>query len=325
MRLACMVLAGCAASPANAPPSAPPPAAPAGPSASELAAREQARRAELAAAHREKLDEQSTALAATCTKPKTEPVEPRCQPSCYVPEAADPRAGTKSARPVEITHVVCERNGSYVLADELGTVAVRPVRGRFPKSNKKGTWQADVESAVALALQPDIVRGDVVRVTGTWTSRTHPITRASLRCTTVAHYARSLRKPLDACGSQGAIACEASHNDAVHGLNVVHYRLLEARRLEADGKSNECQQAALEAIAVARGMPRWRQYMSLNTDQWKPVARYRTRFDGVVDEDTLFATAIALGTEAEAVYVACGGAPSPKTAVEHEQSFHTFW
>ena len=322
MRFVCLALVGCAGSPASAPPG--PPSA-AGLLASELEARERARRSDLAAAHREKLDEQSTALAATCTKPKTEPVEPRCQPSCYTPEPADPRAGTKPVRPVEITHVVCERAGTYVIADELGDVAVRPVRGRLPKPNKQGTWQADVESAVTLALQPDITRGDVVRVTGAWKTQMHPISRESLRCVTVAHYARALRRPLDACGSQGAIACEASHDDAAHGLNVVHFRLLEARRLQADGKSSECMQAALEAIAVARGMPRWRQYMSLNTNKWKPPARYRTRFDGVLDEDTLFARAIALGTEAEAVYVTCGGSPNPKTTAEHEQSFHTCW
>ena len=53
-------------------------------------------------------------------------------------------------------------------------------------------------------------------------------------------------------------------------------------------------QAALEAVAVARGMPRWRQYASLNTDEWKSWPRYRTRFDGILDEDSLFALAISL-------------------------------
>jgi hypothetical protein len=65
--------------------------------------------------------------------------------------------------------------------------------------------------------------------------------------------------------------------------------------------------------------------MSLNTSQWKSFARYRTRFDGILDEDTLFSTTIALGTEAESVYVACGGAANPKTTADQEQSFHTCW
>ena len=327
MRLLALLLVGCATTPATSPPppTASRPSEPTGPTPSELDAREQTRRGELAAAHRAKLDEQSTALAATCTKPKGEPVEQRCQPSCYIPEAADPRAGSKSPRPVEITHTVCERSGTYLIADELGTAPIKPVRGRLPKPHKKGSWQADVASAVTSALQPDLARGDTVRVMTDWKTRVHPISRQSLRCVSVAHFASAVRRPVDACGSRGAIACEATHNDAAHGINVVHFRLLEARRLHADGKASECMQAALEAIAVARGMPRWRQYMSLNTDKWKPVARYRTRFDGVLDEDTLFANAIALGTEAETIYVECGGAPNPKTTADQEQSFHTCW
>jgi hypothetical protein len=282
-------------------------------------------KAELAAAHRERLDEQATALAATCDQ--AEPAAPRCEPSCYTPETADARAGKHSARPAEIRHVVCTRGdaGPYVILDELGDSAeLRPVRGRAPRANKPGTWQAEVEAAVTAALQPELGRGDAVRVTGSWRSEAHPVTREQLRCVTVSRYARSVRK-LDACGSHGAIACEAAGDHAAHGINVVHFRLREAQRLHRAGKSADCQQAALEAIAVARGMPRWRQYMSLNTQEWKPRARYRTRFDGILDEETLFATAIALGTEAEQVYVACGGAPNPKTTVTHEQSFHGCW
>ena len=173
------------------------------------------------------------------------------------------------------------------------------------------------------ALEPELARGDVVRVTGTWKPAFHSATRETLRCVTVSHYTRALRTALDGCGGRGGIACEATGNSAAHGLNVIRYRLAEAQRL-GDGKPAECQQAALEAIAVARGMPRWRQYMSLNTTQWKAFERYRTRFDGVLDEDALFATAIALGTEAEAVYRACGGGAAKTTAAD-EQSFHTCW
>lgn len=174
------------------------------------------------------------------------------------------------------------------------------------------------------ALKPVLAHGDVVRVTGAWKPRVHPITAEHWRCTTVSHFARSLRHPLDGCGGDGRIACEATGNAAAHGLNVVHYRLAEAKRLHAAGDDPGCQAAALEAIAVARGLPRWRQYMTLNTTKWKPFARYRTRFDGVLDEDTLFTTGIALGTDAEAAYTACGGT-SPKTTAAQEQSFHTCW
>ena len=99
----------------------------------------------------------------------------------------------------------------------------------------------------------------------------------------------------------------------------------EARQLQAAGNNDGCQQAALEAIAVARGMPRWRQYAKLNVGEWPKNARYRTRFDGILDEDTLFADAQSLGAEAEAVFATCGGAAGAPTTAEQEQSFHTCW
>ncbi len=319
MRIAVVaLLIGCTAKPASQPTTKPP--------VEDPQKREAQRRAELAAAHRALLDEQATALAATCDP--GQPSRPRCLPSCYTPEAADPREGKPPARGVaEVMHLVCRRGdeGPYMLADEIdSTLALRAVRGRMPSANKPGSWQADVEAAVTAALEPEITRGDVVRVTGAWKPNAHPRTREPLQCVSVSHYVRSQRKKLDRCGSQGAIACEAAGNSAAHGINVVHYRLLEARRLQADGKSTDCQQAALEAIAVARGMPRWRQYMTLNTARWKAARRYRTRFDGTLDEDTLFSTAIDLGKEAETVYAACGGA-TPKTEATQEQSFHTCW
>lgn len=296
----------------------------------EVAARaERARRDELAAAHRQLEDEQATALAATCNK--TGERTKRCLPSCYEAEPADPRANKKLGRSAEIPHVVCTRAaqtnaGPFVILDELGgpKLAARPAKRRFPKQSKKGTWQHGVEAEVMTALKPEMTPGDVVRVTSGWKTRTHPLTKERLRCVGVSHYVKSLRRPLDACGSQGSTACEATGDASAHGINVVRYRLAEARRLRAAGDNAGCQQASLEAVAVARGMPRWRQYASLNTDQWKSWPRYRTRFDGTLDEDSLFALAIALGSDAQDVHTACGGS-APATTVAQEQSFHTCW
>ena len=185
-----------------------------------------------------------------------------------------------------------------------------------------GSWQVDVESVLA----PAVPRGDAIRVTGALARR-----RASAgpRNACAARRSRStprgLHHALDACGGDGAIACEATGNAAAHGLNVVHYRLAEARALQAASKPTECQQAALEAIAVARGLPRWRQYMTLNVAKWVTHAGYRTRFDGILDEDGLFARAATLGGEAETVYAACGGSAAAPTTAAQEQSFHTCW
>ncbi|MFN0249414.1 MAG: hypothetical protein ACKV2T_21185 [Kofleriaceae bacterium] len=305
-----------------------------GPSANESAAAaaraETARRAELSAAHRKLEDEQATALAASCTRAPSEERTKRCLPSCYDGEPADPRANKKLSRSVEIPHVACTRAaqanaGPFVILDELGgpKLAVRAAR-RFPKRSKKTSWQYGVEAEVMTALKPDLSPGDVVRVTGPWKKRTHPMTKEKLRCVAVSHFVKAIKRPLDTCGSQGTTACEAAGDAATHGINVVRYRLMEAKRWKAAGDTASCQQAALEAVAVARGMPRWRQYASLNTNRWKSWPRYRTRFDGTLDEDSLFALAIALGSDAEDVHAACGGTDA-KTTVDDEQSFHMCW
>jgi hypothetical protein len=329
---AVLVYAALAACGSSGPPaSAPPPqVAIADPEAArtERERAERARREKLGAAHRELEAEQQSAMAATCDKPPG--TQQRCEPSCYRGEAPDPRAGKKLPR-AEIVHLACRtaaspEGGPITFADEVGgaKITVRAVRGRLPKVHRKGSWEAEIAAAVSTALQPEVARGDVVRVTGAWKLMTHPVTKEKLRCVAVSHFT-SMRRPLDACGARGGVACEAMGNAAVHAINVVHFRLAEARQLHATGKDAECQRAALEAVAVARGMPRWRQYVSLNANQWKAYPRYRTRFDGILDEETLFTTAGVLGSEAQGVYADCGGGATPKTLVEQEQSFHTCW
>ncbi len=322
--LCCATLVGCGAGGAAAPPAQPVVASVAAISPAQA---EQQRRMKLAAAHRELEAEQSAALAATCEKSDPPAPHSRCEPSCYRAEPADPRAGKQLGR-AEIVHLACRsadaaETGPIVFADEIGG-ALRAARGRMPKLHLKGSWEAEVEAAVGAALQPELSRGDVIRVTGAWTLITHPVTKERLRCVAVSHHVAAIRRPLDGCGGRGAIACEVTGNAAVHGINVVHYRLAEARQFHTIGLEPECQQAALEAIAVARGLPRWRQYVTLNVNQWKAYPRYRTRFDGILDEDTLFATAASLGRDAEALHVECGGA-SGRTTAAQEQSFHTCW
>jgi hypothetical protein len=65
--------------------------------------------------------------------------------------------------------------------------------------------------------------------------------------------------------------------------------------------------------------------MKLNENEWDARGRYRTRFDGVVDEDTLFSLVQTMGADAESVYIACGGPSNAPTKTEQEQSFHTCW
>lgn len=314
--LACGLLAACGGS--TPPPPKPVEVAPAAPvvdSHSHSHEREQREHDQAVAAHRKLEDEQQTALGASCTE--TTGKHERCTPSCYTAEAADPRATKKLKGAVEIQHLVCQRpdSGPYMISDELAPkLQIKPAR-RAGKPHKKGAWQAEVETA----FKPELIV-----VTGTWHEVTQPLTHEHLRCVAASQYV-SIRRPVDACGSTGDIVCEASGNAAAHGLDVVRFRLEEARQLQASGNNDGCQQAALEAIAVARGLPRWRQYAKLNVGQWPTNARFRTRFDGILDEDTLFANAQSLGAEAEAVFATCGGAASAPTTPEQEQSFHTCW
>lgn len=305
-----LVLVACGSS-QPAPTAAPPPRREA-PAPGDPEEAERLRRAELAKAHHKLEAQHSEALAATCAVPKA-PAQPRCLPSCYTTEAADPRADTLQKALVEIGHLVCERDGTYLVVDELGGALPYRSGKRPPRAARKGSWQAEVVKALAMK--------DPVAITGPWRDVTHPLTKEKLRCVSASRFVKRVPGTLGPCGGLGT--CEASGSASARAINVVHYRLAEAKRLAAAGKQDDCLKAALEAVAVARGLPRWRQYMSLNAGVWK-VQVYRTRFDGVLDEDALFARTAALGSEAEAVYTACGGGP-PATTVEQEQSFHTCW
>lgn len=296
---------------------------PADQSAAQLRAeqvRKEKERAEHAANvnnHRKLESAQQDALGATCDD-AAKWAEQHCTPSCYPVEPKDPRAGTKVAGAVHIQHLVCQRadDGPWLVIDELDPkLTTKPARGRRPKPHKKGSWQADVAAAVD--------DRDVVIVAGARRTMRHPLTRESLQCVTVTRHANAPRGKLEACGAAGRkTTCEVAGNAAARGINLVRYRLAEAAQLRDAGKEPECQAAALDALATARGLPRWRQYAKLNVGEWTEGLAYKTRFDGILDEDSLFALATTLGTEAEQLYAACGGA-SPRTTPEQEHAFHS--
>jgi hypothetical protein len=293
----------------------------------------QAKHDEIAATHRVAELEQQNAFAASCDEPKPWNKHPRCFPSCYPTDEPDKRAEKKLVgAAIELQHIVCRPSGAvgdvpFAIVDELGggKLVVKPGRGRFPKPHGKRAWQAEVEAW--FRDQPmKIPKTDGVIVKGNWRNRSHPLSKEKLSCVTVSHFARGVRGKLDECGAvaKSGVTCEAAGSAAARAINVVHFRVAEARRLQKAGKKEQCLQAALEAIAVARGLPRWRQFKKLNVNEWNDKLVYKTRFDGVLDEDRLFAAVAALGSEAEGVYGACGGS-LPTTTAEAEQSFHTCW
>lgn len=310
-----LVLVACGG---KSPPPPPPPAPPPAPVAVRVQPSAEAQHDEIVAEHRKIETEQQDAFAIACTEEA--PHDKRCKPGCYEPAPADLRSGKKLAGAVEIQRLACKAGDSYVLVDALAPELVaKPARGRFPKPHKTG-WQAPIEEA---QLLPKVAKGDVLVVTGKRMRDYRDMATHETRTCVVVSEFTHLRKPLDKCGGEN-YGCEATGNNAAHGIDVIHFRLAEARELQAANKHEQCQAAALEAIAVSRGMPRWRQYAKLNVKGWHDVAAYRTRFDGILDEDTLFATAATLGSDAEGVFSACGGA-SAKTVAEDEQSFHGCW
>lgn len=60
---------------------------------------------------------------------------------------------------------------------------------QFPKPSKQGTWQAQVETSVRVAREPELARGDIVRVTGDWQAT--PVGSEALLCAGLALHARA--------------------------------------------------------------------------------------------------------------------------------------
>lgn len=291
---------------------------------------EQARRARIVHEHRKLESQQQDALGAVCTD-SAKWAPQHCTPSCYPPEPPDPRAGTKVAGTVEIHHHVCQRvlagdqSGPWLITHELDAkkLPARPFRRRFPKAHKKGSWQAEIATALVEARVGKAPRGEVFAVLGGAVRATmHPVTREPMRCVTVAQYTTMPRATLDACGMRGKATCEAVGNPAARGINLARFRLAEAAIFRDARKDEQCRTAALDALATARGLPRWRQYAKLNVGQWTEGLAYKTRYDGVLDEDTLFALAPVLAADAQRMLAECGMVGTPPTTPEHEHAFH---
>jgi hypothetical protein len=306
-----------------------------GPTDAELRAERQHREREehkaIVTKHRVLESAQQDALGATCEDPSKWAPQ-HCKPTCYPAEEKDPRAGIKLAGNVELQHHVCQRvlagdqMGPWLIIEDLDgkKLEARTKRGQFPKPHKKGSWQAEIATALADQRVGKAPRGEVFSVLGgAVRAMKHPITHESLRCVTVAQYTTLPRAKLDPCGTSGKAACEASGNAAARGINLARFRISEAAKLRDAHKDDACRTAALDALATARGLPRWRQYAKLNVGAWTEGLAYKTRFDGVLDEDSLFALASTLATEAQKLLVDCGMVGTPPTTPEHEHAFHS--
>jgi hypothetical protein len=286
--------------------------------------KERLERQEIVDKHRQLESAQQDALGATCTDTEAW-AKQHCTPSCYPMEPKDPRTGGKVAGRVAVEHRVCRREDEQVLVvDELEpTLRTRKQKGRAPRAPKKGTWQAELVTWFSDHHLPKPGKRDAFAIVGSWRPVEHPLTHERLECVTLVHYTTLAKGKLDDCGARGKTTCEAAGNAAARAINLAHFRLAEARQLDAKGNFTGCSAAALDAVATARGMPRWRQYAKLNVGQWTDGLAYRTRFDGTLDEDQLFAAVATIGTEAEQLYVECSRKSPAVTTPMQEHAFHS--
>jgi hypothetical protein len=247
-----------------------------------------------------------------------DPKDARCKPSCYEPEAESPDSGKEVKACAHWTKGFCETatlSGWSEPELNQGASFVGIVSDcKFPKANA-GKW-AKLSKQAAAVLEPK--KGDVafIPASSTWDDADSS-DGSKLRCLDLHWYEKESSVTMTKCGHPDqAVVCEVSGSKSVRAINMIHYRLDEAKKLK-DTDKDGCQAAALQAIAFSRGLPKFKKNLG---DDWAGGLTYRTRYDGTLKEKALFAQVKKLGDDATKVYKACGGG-TPKTTDEDEMAF----
>lgn len=107
------------------------------------------------------------------------------------------------------------------------------------------------------------------------------------------------------CGMPNLL-CEALGSKVARGINIVHYRIEEAKTAQAAGKKPVCQDAARAAAATASGVSKFRDQQKA-AHNWNTRYPYKTRYDGTLDEQALFARLAEYKKAAEGLFKSCGG------------------
>ena len=241
-----------------------------------------------------------------------------CTPSCYEPEQPSPDANKKTTTCAHFTKGFCETavNGSWSEPElnQGGTLQEVVPDCRFPAPDT-GKWASMSRRAVGVL---DAARGDVafIPADAEWYDADSS-DGSRLRCLDLHLYARAAHLELTKCGTPDeATVCEAVGSKSARAINVAHFRIDEATRLAATDKQG-CQQAALQAIAFSRGLPKYKTELGA---QWVAGLTYKTRYDGVVSEKRLFSKLRKLGARGLELYESCGGT-DPTTTPDDEMAF----
>jgi hypothetical protein len=260
----------------------------------------------------------------------------RCLPSCYHTE--QPYNGDVSK--AQKTYQGCVHSFEYLCQPQLvghwgdsGIYAAwnfglvtdpEPMPAcKFPTAPSPGKWKKQL----AFVLQQDPPKdGDVtfIPADASWQDSMRALDGSIFRCAVVDKYVRDVTLQRNRCSAASdKVVCEASGSRSARAINVAHFRLDEAKQLQSAGNTAGCQQAAKEALAVARGVTDWRRWTKKQGD-WEDLLVYRTRYDGPLTEDALFAKIDDYTKQALAEYHACGGKDAT-TKMQDEQSFHDCW
>jgi hypothetical protein len=112
--------------------------------------------------------------------------------------------------------------------------------------------------------------------------------------------------PVGHCHSAEQVACEEGGSKAAYAINMIHFRIDEAKTAKNDGRADACAQAALVAMALATGLPKFRE-VRRKEGKWVKNIVYKTRWDDELSEAELFAKAERSKSMARKLYKGCGG------------------
>lgn len=133
---------------------------------------------------------------------------------------------------------------------------------------------------------------------------------------TVRIYASNWELKPNECGSHGTeTVCEASGSQGARAFNYMRFRLDEAKKHQKSDKE-ACLISSFAAVATARGVKKFRAGR-IKKKTWSPGLTYKTRFDGELGEEELFAKVDEVEKEALALHVKCGGESPLITAPEN--------
>jgi len=238
-----------------------------------------------------------------------------CRPSCYQNEPAVPWDASSIKRVCgykDWNFQQTQVGRSWTALESRGIPAVEPTVTSCKLPGDAG----GVAKSARAAFQPfkDDLKDLRFVVQGGWHAGERDANLHPVRWITVRVFASNWGEKPNECGAHGDVACEASGSKSARAINYVHYRLDEAKQLQSTDEKG-CRTSSFFAVATARGLVKFRD-ARMKKKQWATGVKYKTRFDGELDEKTLFAKVATMEKEALALHKACGGA-SPLVTESH--------